>query len=160
MNSKESEAAMKRNIRVLLTLMGMVWATVSFAQTPTVTYEYDDCGNRIERIIGFKKVEENGRSLSTDDEKGWLAKIEDDFDGASVSLYPNPTNGRFSLAFSKEVPLSIQAVLCTAEGSVIESRQVKNPTEEFDLTGKSAGIYVLRLTSDKETQTWKIIKKN
>ena len=65
MNSKESEATMKRNIRVLLTLMGMVWATVSFAQTPTVTYEYDDCGNRIERIIGFKKVEENGRSLST-----------------------------------------------------------------------------------------------
>ena len=179
MNSKESEAAMKRNIRILLPLMGMVWATMSFAQNPTVTYYYDDCGNRIERTMGFKKVEENGhcgnriertmgfkkveengRSFSTDDGKGWLAKIEDDFGGASVSLYPNPTNGKFSLAFSKEVPHSIHAVLCTAEGSVIESRQVKNPIEEFDLAGESAGIYVLRLTSDKETQTWKIIKKN
>ena len=77
MNSKESEATMKRNIRVLLTLMGMVWATVSFAQTPTVTYEYDDCGNRIERIIGFKKVEENGRSLSTPmTEKAGLPKLK------------------------------------------------------------------------------------
>ena len=160
MNSKESEATMKRNIRVLLTLMGMVWATVSFAQTPTVTYEYDDCGNRFERTLGFKKVEENGRSLATNDGKGWLAKVEENFGSSPISLYPNPTDGKFSLAFSEEVPLSIQAVLCTAEGSVIESRQVKNPTEEFDLTGKSAGIYVLRLTSGKETQTWKIIKKN
>ncbi len=160
MNSKGSDVNMKRIIRILLTLTGMVLATVSFAQNPTVTYYYDDCGNRIERTMGFKKVEENGRSFSTDDGKGWLAKIEDDFGGASVSLYPNPTNGKFSLAFSKEVPLSIHAVLCTAEGSVIESRQVKNPIEEFDLTGKSAGIYVLRLTSGKETQTWKIIKKN
>lgn len=160
MNSKGSDVNMKRIIRILLTLTGMVLATVSFAQNPTVTYYYDDCGNRIERTMGFKKVEENGRSLSTDDGKGWLAKVEDDFGGASVSLYPNPTNGKFSLAFSNEVPLSIQAVLCTAEGSVIESRQVKNPTEEFDLTERSAGIYVLRLTSGKETQTWKIIKKN
>lgn len=160
MNSKESEAAMKRNIRVFLTLMGMVWATVSFAQNPTVTYYYDDCGNRFERTLGFKKVEENGRSLATNDGKGWLAKVEENFGSSPISLYPNPTDGKFSLAFSEEVPLSIQAVLCTAEGSVIESRQVKNPTEEFDLTGKSAGIYVLRLTSGKETQTWKIIKKN
>jgi hypothetical protein len=160
MNSKGSDVNMKRIIRILLTLTGMVLATVSFAQNPTVTYYYDDCGNRIERTMGFKKVEENGHLFSTDDGKGWLAKIEDDFGGASVSLYPNPTNGKFSLAFSKEVPLSIQAVLCTAEGSVIESRQVKNPIEEFDLAGESAGIYVLRLTSDKETQTWKIIKKN
>ncbi|MDO5314887.1 MAG: T9SS type A sorting domain-containing protein [bacterium] len=151
---------MKRIIRILLTLTGMVWATVGFAQTPTVTYEYDDCGNRIERTIGFKKVEENGRSLSTDDGKGWLAKVEENFGSSSISLYPNPTDGKFSLAFAEEVPPFLQAVLCTAEGSVIESRQVKNPTEEFDLTGRSAGIYVLRLTSGKETRTWKIIKKN
>ncbi len=160
MNSRESEAAMKRTIRILLTLMGMVWATVSFAQNPTVTYYYDDCGNRIERTMGFKKVEENGRSLSPDDGKGWLAKVEENFGGIAVSLYPNPTDGKFSLAFSKEVPSSLQAELCTTGGAVIEHRQVKNLTEEFDLTGKSAGIYVLRLTSGKETQTWKIIKKN
>ena len=102
MNSKESEAAMKRNIRILLTLMGMVWATVSFAQTPTVTYEYDDCGNRIERTIGFKKVEEYGRSLSTDDGKGWLAKIEDNFDGASVRSIPIPQTVGFHWPFQKK----------------------------------------------------------
>ena len=160
MNLKESEATMKRIIRIMLTLMGMVWATVSFAQNPTVTYYYDDCGNRIERTLGFKKVEEKGRSLATDDGKGWLAKVEENFGSSPISLYPNPTDGKFSLAFSEEVPPFLQAVLCTAEGSVIESRQVKNPIEEFDLTGKSAGIYVLRLTLGEETQTWKIIKKN
>lgn len=160
MNSKGSEVTMKRIIRILLTLTGMAWATVSFAQNPTVTYYYDDCGNRIERTLGFKKVEENGRSLATDDVTGWLAKAEDNFYGVPVLLYPNPTDGKFSLAFLEEVPQAAHAELCSTNGVVIDSRSVKNPVEEFDLTGKSAGIYVLRLTSGKETQTWKIIKKD
>lgn len=150
---------MKKNIRILLVLTGMAWATVGFAQNPAVTYYYDDCGNRTERTMGFMKVEENGRLLSVDGE-GWLAKAEENFGGAHISLYPNPTDGKFSLAFSEEVPPSSQAELCTTGGAVIERRQVKNLTEEFNLTGKSAGIYVLRLTSGMETRTWKIIKKN
>lgn len=151
---------MKKMIVILLALASLVWASASFAQTPVVTYYYDDCGNRIERTMRFKKVEENDRSLANDDEKGWLADVDENFNGIPLSLYPNPTNGMFSLAFSKKMPPSLQAELCTAGGAILDTRQVKNLVEEFDLTGKPAGIYILRLTSGQKTQAWKIIKKN
>lgn len=151
---------MRRTIGILLVLAGLVWTSVGFAQNATVSYSYDTCGNRTERTLGFKKAEDKGRSLATDDGEGWLAKAEDDFGGIHLSLYPNPTEGSFSLSFSEELPAPMQAELCTSGGTVIERRLVKNLTEQFDLAGKSAGIYVLRLTSGKETQTWKIIKKN
>lgn len=160
MKSKERELAMNRIIRALLTLTGMAWATASLAQAPMVTYHYDECGNRIERTMGFKKVEKNGDLLATNEEKSWQAKVEDDLDGCSMSLYPNPTDGKFSIVLSEEMQPSIQAELCTMGGTIIESRSVRNVVEEFDLTRHPAGIYILRLTSGEETQTWKIIKRN
>lgn len=151
---------MKRSIRIMLTVLGTVLGTVGFAQNAIVNYYYDDCGNRIERAMRFIKAEVNGRSMTDDDEKGWVANVEDAFSGVHMSLFPNPTDGVFTLAFLEELPPSLYAELCTAKGSVIERRQVRNLTETFDLTGKSAGIYMLRLTTGKETQTWKIIKNN
>lgn len=160
MKLKGRELTMNKIIGVLLTLTGLAWATASLAQAPMVTYHYDECGNRIERTMGFKKVEKNGDLLATNEEESWQAKVEDDLADCSISLYPNPTDGKFSIVLSEDTQPSIQAELCTTGGTVIESRLVKNFVEEFDLTRQPAGIYLLSLTSGKETQTWKIIKRN
>lgn len=151
---------MRRSVCVLLTMMSMAWGNTVFAQSAMVTYYYDGCGNRVERTIGFSKSLEDGDLAAESDGKGWLASVEDDFGGFSLSLYPNPTYGKFSLTFSEEIPSPLQAEICTVGGAVVERRKVENLTEEFDLSERTAGIYVLRLTSGKETRTWKIIKKN
>lgn len=151
---------MKNRMCFLLMPFVMACSMACHAQDVTVSFSYDACGNRTRRSVEFKKADDVGRSSESDDTHGWLAKVEEELGGISFSLYPNPTDGKFSLAFSGRLPSPLQTELCTSGGAVIERRQVKNLTEEFDLTGKSAGIYVLRLTSGKETQTWKIIKKN
>lgn len=151
---------MKKSFVLLLLLFVMTGLSVCHAQNSTVVYRYDNCGNRVEQLLMFNKIEEEKCSHDFDDGKGWLTMAEDSIGCVPLSLYPNPTDGMFTLAFLEELPPLLCAELCTVGGSVIEHRQVRNLTETFDLTGKSAGIYILRLTTDKETQTWKIIKKD
>lgn len=150
---------MNKIYRILLTLMGVIWVDIGMSQNATVTFEYDDCGNRIERILMFQKVENSGRSTMVEDDEEWLARVEENFEGHSMSLYPNPTSGKFLLVLGEGISSAIQAVLCTSGGVVIETRQVNNHVEEFDLSERSAGVYVLRLTSGQKTKTWKIIKR-
>ena len=150
---------MRKRFAILSLLAALAGGVACQAQNATVSYAYDACGNRIQRTLGFKKADRNGGS-SDEDGKGWQASVDDTFGQAGLSLYPNPTGGRFSLAFTETPPAPVQARLCTAGGAVIETREVTNAVEEFDLTDKAAGIYLLRLESGGETKTWKIIKKN
>ena len=150
---------MKRCIKLLFMLLCTGIVSVSFGQNATVVFYYDDCGNRIERSLSFKKIEENGNALGDDEEKGWQSTAEDYFEGIKISLYPNPTDGKFSLAFSDKPSFILNALLFTLEGVVLEMRQLEGVTEDFDLNGRPAGVYLLRLTAGDNTQTWKIIKK-
>lgn len=151
---------MKNSIRVMLTLLGLLGGIASFGQTSTVSYAYDACGNRIQRTLGFKKADGKQPDKGTPDDTGWLAEANDSLAGASLTLFPNPTAGRFTLALSGLEAVKVHAVLCTMEGVVIEEREVTLGNEEFDLGGRAAGVYLLHLWAGSETQTWKIIKKN
>lgn len=150
---------MKKRLTILFLLTGLAGGITCQAQNATVSYAYDACGNRVQRTLGFKKAEKN-EYASDDDGKGWQASVVDTFGTAGLSLYPNPTEGRFSLAFTETPSAPMQTRLCTVGGAVIETRTITNAVEEFDLTDKPAGIYLLRLEAGGETQTWKIIKKN
>lgn len=151
---------MKKSIVLLLLSLVMTGFSVCHAQNATVVYHYDNCGNRVERLLEFIKIVDDKGREDSDDGKGWLTMAEDSIGGIPLSLYPNPTSGKFTLSFSAETPPAVQAELCTAGGVVIEARSVKSTAEEFDLAGKPAGIYLLRLTAGRNTQTWKIIKKD
>ena len=151
---------MKRDIRILLVLLYTMVYTICLGQNTAVQYYYDNCGNRIERSLSFKKIEENGRLLEDKEEKSWQMVTESCFKSIKTSLYPNPTNGKFSLSFSKKPDGGIHAELFTIEGAVIEKRQLYGVVEEFDLSRQPAGVYLLRLSADYYTETWKVIKKN
>lgn len=155
---------MKIFVRILMALMALTVITPCHAQNTTVTYTYDLCGNRIQRTLGFKKVEDKslvkGAPNDMPDDESWLTEANDTFADASLSLFPNPTTDRFTLSLSGLEAMSVHVQLCTMEGMVIEKRDITNQCEEFNLSGKAAGIYLLHLQAGNETQTWKIIKKN
>ena len=90
----------------------------------------------------------------------WQAELSDRFEGVETMLSPNPTDGGFILSLGGDIPQGAKAILCTLDGKVLEERIVSSATEEFDLGGKPAGIYLLRLSSLRETKVWKIIKRN
>ena len=155
---------MKIFIGILMALMTLAAITPIHAQNTTVNYTYDQCGNRIQRTLGFKKVEDKSpvKDAPNDmpDDESWLSEANDSFADANLSLFPNPTTDRFTLSLSGLEAMGAHVQLCTMEGVVIEKRDITNQCEEFDLGGKAAGIYLLHLQAGNEAQTWKIIKKN
>ena len=122
----------------------------SLRELVTVRFGYDACGNRVSRTLEFQRM---------DGDRG-LASLTDTFAGADMALFPNPTEGGFMLSFSGEtLPDDAVATLCAIDGTVLEERTVSRTTEEFDLSGRPAGIYLLHLSSVGAVQTWKIVKR-
>ncbi len=126
----------------------------------TVSFGYDACGNRTSRAITFKGMDDGGGGTPRDDDSDSHTSLRDSFSGGEALLFPNPTEGGFVLSLiGGDIPQAT-AVLCTMEGKVIEERVVKGTVEEFDLSGKPAGVYLLRLTTEGEAKVWKVIKRN
>lgn len=131
----------------------------------TVHFAYDDCGNRISRTLQFQR-QEGGKSGGLEDalkadEEQWYASLTDTYVGVEVNLFPNPTEGGFILSFTGgEIPDGVIVTLYTSDGKALESCMVTSATTEFDLVGKPAGIYLIRLVSERETMVLKVIKRN
>lgn len=129
----------------------------------TVHYGYDACGNRTSRTLEFSRMDvpdaTPGRIIPSSIPQ-WQASINDSFAGGDAMLFPNPTEGGFFVSLADELPNDIVATLSALDGTILEERTVSNATEEFDLRQRPAGIYLLRLSSERETKVWKVIKRN
>ena len=128
----------------------------------TVRFTYDACGNRIGRTIEFSRMDEGGGKGGEDPKKPeeWFAELHDNLIGGEASLFPNPTDGVFTLALTGDIAAGAKAALLTLTGEVLSERTVAGTSTEFDLNVHPAGVYLLRLTTDRETRTWKVIKRN
>jgi hypothetical protein len=83
-----------------------------------------------------------------------------------VNIYPNPTNGKFSIRYqfpgligstTQGIKVNIYDVLGK---KIITQTGLQPQTEyEFDLTSYPEGIYFLILVESKKTTTVKIVKK-
>ena len=147
---------MKRRTLILLLLFGGLLSSYSVYAQNTVSFTYDECGNRIKRSIQLRKVEENNKDV--ENENGYVSYANDSIGAVVVSLFPNPTEGKVSVSFSDHSDAAIEAVLTTITGSIIERQHFWGDQHEFDLSSQPAGIYLLKLIYGDETRTWKIVK--
>ena len=142
-----------RIVALLIALIGVL-PICHAQQTHTVAFSYDLDGNRILRQI----VIGGGKGVYYSDKS--QIQLTDIFETLSVSLYPNPTEGRFSVKVNS---LEKSDILCakvtTVTGVIICEKTFSNQNEDFDLTQQPPGIYLLQLTDGKEIHEWKIIKK-
>ena len=134
----------------------------SLRELVTVRFGYDACGNRVSRTLEFSQSDE-GRGEGGKSDLGsprWQALLSDVIAGTEATLFPNPTAGGFFLSLGGELPGGATATLCAIDGTVLEERAVSGATEEFDLSRRPVGIYLLRLSTEHETRVWKVIKRN
>lgn len=78
---------------------------------------------------------------------------------ADLQVFPNPTSGK---VFLKNLPYSgpVTVLLEMMNGkTLIQKTLVATSETELDLTGYSAGIYLLKLISEKDAYLCKILKK-
>lgn len=124
-------------------------------QSNTMSFIYDANGNRTARqiVIGGSK----GDACKSETK---APTFVDDFETLSVTLYPNPTEGRFCIEVNGNGDSgNLQARLTTTTGNVIYDKTIDNPTDCFDLTRHPAGIYLLELISNDKSHIWKVIKR-
>jgi hypothetical protein len=78
-----------------------------------------------------------------------------------IKLYPNPSNGQFTLEFGNLKPQNGALQIYNLQGQVIlnEVLQVRSSGYQKPITlqGQAPGLYILRLTLDKEVINKKII---
>lgn len=78
----------------------------------------------------------------------------DDENLSNIEIYPNPSNGKFTVDFGE---LNVQSYeIFDMSGRVIEENEINNNYYDFDLN-LSAGTYFIRVISDDKVATHKII---
>jgi len=80
--------------------------------------------------------------------------------GDHIKVYPNPTNGKFTLEITGDVlPANFRAEIYNMRGERIISKEIiSKKTEEFSLTDEPVGLYFIRVYTGEKTETLKIIK--
>ena len=145
-----------RFTKILLTLFIIFSIVPCLAQQrSTVTFNYDANGNRI-----IRQIEIGGNKGGTDNSADIVSPSIDTFETVSIALYPNPTNGQFSIVIHGDKEnANLLAIITTMTGEVIVEKNNCVNSEHFDLTQQPAGVYLLRLTVGQESHVWRVIKR-
>ncbi|MDA3853250.1 MAG: T9SS type A sorting domain-containing protein, partial [Bacteroidales bacterium] len=78
----------------------------------------------------------------------------------TLNLYPNPSNGEVTIELS-EVTNCLQLQLVSLSGKVIKEETFSKVDKvNWDLSAYTTGIYLLRLKSDRQSFTERIVLKN
>ena len=82
-------------------------------------------------------------------------------DAKKAKIYPNPTAGKFTLAFREEFNGEpVVAEIFGMRGERILKRRLEGLRNyEFSLEGRQPGLYFLRIVSGLETRVFKVIKQ-
>ncbi|CAL2057568.1 reprolysin-like metallopeptidase [Tenacibaculum sp. 190524A05c] len=87
----------------------------------------------------------------------------DDFDFTNFNVYPNPSNGNFNITFEVITPESVGIRLFDIRGRLVEEKEFKNTqntfSEELNLEGINAGLYLLQVQNGNKRTTKKLIVK-
>jgi hypothetical protein len=71
-----------------------------------------------------------------------------------ISVYPNPTTGIFNI-YSNQ---NYFAEVIDMTGRIINQTQMFNKFGTIDLTNQKDGVYIIKLTNNKRTYTYKVVK--
>jgi hypothetical protein len=71
--------------------------------------------------------------------------------------YPNPSQGEVNVQFSQQI-LNGEIIIMNATGAIVARRKVtESKSENFDLRGKGAGVYFIKVVSENGVENLKVI---
>ncbi|WLD23868.1 T9SS type A sorting domain-containing protein [Flavobacterium dauae] len=79
-----------------------------------------------------------------------------ELDLAQLSYYPNPADSELNISYIEDIN---NVEIFTITGQKVLSKEFKSREVKVDLSGLSAGTYMLRIQTEKASQFIKIIKK-
>ena len=132
-----------------------------FAQK--IVYNYDDHGNRTERVIYLdsKKSANGGNGSQTDqggDTEEFKEKFENNGKEISLNIYPNPVDQILNIVIDTEDFPDGKIYIYDINGKIIVSINNLSYTNSLDVSAYPDGIYFLKIEVNGKYSDWKIIK--
>jgi hypothetical protein len=85
----------------------------------------------------------------------------DDFDAEGISVYPNPASNVFNVDFGPNIGRFDSLELFDISGRLVAKQAISNQLEQtqLDVNAFSSGVYLLKVSSNREQLTTKVIIK-
>ena len=141
--------------KIFLCFSFMLFPDFTFAQSK-IGYAYDMAGNRIKREIVISASRAMAKKQSFESQDFYSERLREH----SVKIYPNPTQGNLrvsisSLGNSDKCHLGVYSI----QGTQILAFDVNSDNANVDISNQPNGVYLLQITINGKSTTWKITKK-
>ena len=147
----------KLKIVVIMVALGGIFLACPAQQSNTVSFYYDNNGNRIEHMVTSIGSKNNETAMSNHPS---TSTILDFFNVMKVGLYPNPTHDKLTLSIQdKPEELTLLFKVTTSTGAVLHEKILTSNQESFDMAELPPGIYNFQLISGDRKHVWKVIKE-
>lgn len=129
---------------------------VSSAQD-RIGYSYDAAGNRVKReiVMPAPKAMAKQQTFAADGQT-FIDMLRDH----TVKIYPNPTEGGLQVSISGLTGTDKCSLeVYTSQGAQVLTENARTGHVDINISNQPAGVYLLRITINNHSTTWKIIKK-
>ena len=146
----------------LTTLFTM--AALIYGQAQTISYGYDNAGNRTSRIVLAPKSAVADSTIISEAFNKEDYEEEDLFKETlgerQVTIYPNPNGGRFAVEIQHMGDMREGYLqLFNHSGQQVYVVRIMAPLTEVDISNSPNGTYILKIILDGEASTWQVIKQ-
>ena len=137
------------------------------AQNQTLNFEYDAAGNCVLKYKTIVLPPSHAPARPTDDtdttensQSVENQNLEDMIGDIKITILPNPTKGLLQVDFeNKPFETSVSYTIMETNGKYLTSgKSAANPLM-LDFSGFQKGVYLLRITVNQKSETYKIIRE-
>lgn len=144
-------------MRIIFLLFYLALLPVFSSAQVRIGYRYDASGNRIKREIIMPEAKAIARSQNHSFQNESFSDMLGDH---PIMISPNFTEGSLRIS----IPGLQEADKCsleiyTSQGMQVLTRNVRTDNTVININHQPAGIYLLRITVNNNSMTWKITKK-
>ena len=137
-----------------LFLMLLICATGSHVFSQTISYGYDQAGNRVSRKIVSLGSPQSAKQ-NTD-----KTVVTEPLGERTITVYPNPTKGILSIEIKGgNIEEVIHLYIYNGQGAMLYSAVAQQGLNPLHLTNYPSGWYILRVQSPENSKEFKIIKE-
>jgi len=88
-----------------------------------------------------------------------ITQVSNDGNGIELNIYPNPTIGDVSVEFTQLPSGGVKVELVDNSGKVLLNDEINKTNYSLGMKNYPAGMYYFKVTNEKNTKVYKIIKK-
>lgn len=146
--------------QIILWLYLLLFPILSFGQEK-IGYSYDAAGNRVKReIVLLVKKTKSKHGIA----KSGTHDLSDRLSGHTVTVSPDPSGGSVTVRLSNlsSSDRCTVAAYTTQGAEIISSQPAAGngyAVVRVDLSRQPAGVYLLKITVNDNTSTWKVTRK-